>query len=87
MDMSENRYSGGYVPRARHLSSSEVEEEALTAFKNIEILINSEYMVGSRESFFFIIAILVGNNEYYSIAENYSCPMRDGLFPTKIEIF
>jgi hypothetical protein len=86
LDLSENRYNNGYVSQARELSKTEkAEEEVITAIKNIDLLINSEYMVGSRESFFFIICILLGNNEYYSLAENYACPMRDGLLPTKNE--
>lgn len=87
LDHTEPRYSNGYVPNSQQIvyMNNLAEEETLTAFKNIEILINSDFMVGSRESFFFIIAILLGSNEYYSIAENYSCPMRDGLLPTNKE--
>ena len=63
------------------LDSNCVEGEMITAFKNIYLLSNAEYLVGSRESFFFIIAMLLSEKPWYSLAENIKYEIFDGIKP------
>jgi hypothetical protein len=88
LDYSEITLPNGFVPnahnilgRGQYLDSNFVQEEMITAFKNIYLLSNADYLVGSRESFFFIIAILLSEKPWYSLAENIKYKVFDGIKP------
>jgi hypothetical protein len=88
LDYSETTLQHGFVPNAHNvlgrglpLDSNFVQGEMITAFKNIYLLSNAEYLVGSRESFFFIIAMLLSEKPWYSLAENIKYEIFDGIKP------
>ena len=91
IDDSERLWPNGFSPFmygiiGRSVPAEVIEypqEEVMTAFKNIELLTEAAFMVGSRESFFFVLAILLSDHPWQSLGANLKYGSLDGLLPDR----
>lgn len=76
-DTEEIRRDGFcYKLYSKQISDNETEDEIITFMKNMQLLVGAREIIGSRMSFFFIVAELLRNKKGISLSNNLYYPVK-----------